>query len=169
MDELYLAVMRRLANLDGISMIDEDHGQLETYEDGYPLTYPAILIGTPEIYYDDATRTSQTGTVSLQVKLVIDCYHDTHYGSSQEDFVKTHMQRFREVQETLHGFAPNLSHEEGEEVRSECGRLCRQSARVYSLAGGINVYETIFQCKVKDFIRADYDGSMSVGMRSDKG
>lgn len=168
MSELFLAVMRRLHTIDGISMIDEEHGQLTSYEDGYPLTYPAILIGTPEIYYDDATRNYQSGTATLQVSLVIDCYHDTHYGSTQEEFVKEHMDLFRTVQETLHGFAPNLDHEDGEAVKSVCGKLCRQSARVYSVTGGINVYETVFQCKVKDFISADYDGTMSIGMRSVK-
>lgn len=169
MDEIFLAVLNRLAELDGISMIDEYHGQLEDYgDDGYPLTYPAILIRDPEAQYDDARRNYQTGTVSITVSLVIDCYHDTHYGSTQEQYVKEHMEKFREVQECLHGFRPQLDHTYTFTPNCETGKLIRQSARVYSVTGGINVYETTFQCKVKEYIDADYEGVMSTGMIADK-
>lgn len=169
MEELYLAIMGKLSEIDNIAMIDEDKGQLDSYNDGYPLTYPAILVSTPEVYYNDAVRSYQTGVVTVQVRLILDTYDDTHYGSTQENSVKDRMSLFRSVQKSLHGFAPNLEHEDGEVINIYCGRLCRQSARVYSISGGINVYETTFQCSVKDLMPVDYYGTMSVGIRPDKG
>lgn len=159
MNELFLAVMQRLAELQGISMIDENKGQLTNYEDGYPITFPSILIDAPIVEWDDATRTCQTGVATLTVALVIDCYHDSHYGSTQEDEVAAHMSLLSDLTSLLQGWQPADS----------CGRLCRQQTRMYSDEHGIRVYETTFQCKVKETFDMQYDGKMSVGMKPDKG
>ena len=151
--------MQRLATLEGISLIDENKGQLASYDDGYPLTFPAILIDSPVTEWDDATREQQSGTVTLTVALVIDCYHDTHYGSTQEDMVKEHLALFRQLHEKLQGW------KSGE----NCGRLCRQSTRMYSDGHGIRVYEHTYQYKVVEPFCMEYDGQMSVRMRNDKG
>lgn len=159
MDDLFLAVMQRLSTLDGISVIDENKGQLTSYDDGYPITFPAILIDLPVTEWGDATREQQTGVTTLVVSLVIDCYHDTHYGSTQEEDVREHLNLFKSMHELLQGFKPS----------DNCGRLCRQSTRMYADGHQIRVYEHTYQCKVTETFSMPYDGRMSVGMKADKG
>lgn len=159
MEELFLSVMERLSTLSGISHIDENKGQLDSYNDGYPITFPAILVDLPSVEWDDARRDYQTGTVTLSVALVIDCYHDTHYGSTQEEDVKDHLSLFKSMHELLQGFQPDTN----------CGRLCRQSTRMYTAEHGIRIYEHTYQCKVNESFTLQYDGMMSAGMLQDKG
>lgn len=159
MEELFINVMERLSCLTDISLIDENKGQLTNYQDGYPITFPAILIDMPEVEWDNATRTGQDGVVTLSVSLVIDCYHDTHYGSSQTEQVEEHMQLLSSATSLLQGWSPT----------NDGGKLCRQSSRMYSDEHGIRVYETTYQCKVKESFEMSYEGKLSVNMKADKG
>lgn len=50
MEEIFIAIMERIAEkMPELSYIDEDYGQLEAgaEEDHYPVTFPCVLVGTP--------------------------------------------------------------------------------------------------------------------------
>lgn len=142
MEELFLDILTQLGTMEGISLVDEDYGQLETSEDTYPVTFPAILIETPHVEWTDMGQLSQLGRVSLRVRLVIDCYHDTHYGSTQEEEVASHIRLYNQMHRTLQGFRP-----------STASGLDRETSRFYTIAHGIKCYESVYSCEVKDVIK----------------
>lgn len=89
MEELFNDMQRQIATQlgDAVSLIDEDYGQLEALmngEDQYPVTFPCVLVGTPEVTWRCLGGDTQQGTCTLTVRLAFDCYDDTHYSSGQE-------------------------------------------------------------------------------------
>lgn len=75
-------------NMPDIRTIDEDYGQLEMLDDNresYPLIFPAILIDSPETTWENIGGLNQKGVCSVNVRLCIDCYDDSHYNSGQTD------------------------------------------------------------------------------------
>jgi hypothetical protein len=47
MNNIITNTIRRMAeNMQELSIVDEDYGQLETSDDTYPVTFPALLIST---------------------------------------------------------------------------------------------------------------------------
>ncbi|MCQ2195311.1 MAG: hypothetical protein MJZ28_10235 [Paludibacteraceae bacterium] len=139
MEEIFIDILNRLATIEGISYIDEDWGQLETMGDSYPITFPAILIDAPSVTWSNCARNNQTGTLTISVRLIIDCYHDTHYGSTQTDEVAEHIKRYNEVHRCLQGFTPGRA----------CG-LVRTNSQFYTASHGIKVYESTYTCEIKD-------------------
>jgi|WetSurMetagenome_2_1015567.scaffolds.fasta_scaffold53832_6 hypothetical protein len=86
MEELLLNLINKIGDgMPELSTVDEDYGQIETLlndkVDQYPLTFPAVLIDSPSIIWDNIERGSQKGVCTVTVKLAIDCYDDTHYSS----------------------------------------------------------------------------------------
>lgn len=75
-------------NAIGISTVDEDTGQLEALadegRDGYPLTFPAVLINIDSIDWSNMAEGGQIGQANIRVRLLIDCYDDMHAGSGLE-------------------------------------------------------------------------------------
>lgn len=66
--------------------VDEDYGQLDMLyrddedSDTYPLTFPLVLIDIPETSWTTmggAFSKVQSGTVTVNVKLAMDCYGST--------------------------------------------------------------------------------------------
>ena len=141
MEQLFLDILKRLGEMDGISYVDEDYGQLQTQEDTYPVTFPAILIDAPSVEWSEIGQLSQIGRVTLSVRLVLDCYHDTHYGSTQEDNVAEHIQTYNAMHRLLQGFTPGLA-----------SPLVRENTRFYTIAHGIKVYESQYSCEINDVI-----------------
>lgn len=89
MEELFNDMQRQIATQlgDAVSLIDEDYGQLEALmngEDQYPVTFPCVLVGAPEVTWRCLGGDTQQGTCTLTVRLAFDCYDDTHYSSGQE-------------------------------------------------------------------------------------
>lgn len=78
-------------SMPSLSLVDEDYGQLEALDkdniDMYPLTFPAVLIDAPECDWSGIAGKSQKGTAKVGVKLIIDCYDDTHYASGTTDAI----------------------------------------------------------------------------------
>ena len=130
----------------GISLIDEDCGQLEALasgEDQYPVTFPCVLIGTPEILWDNLTGNLQHGKATVTVRLAFDCYDDTHYGSTQEQNVARRMAIASRLNDCLHGWRFD-----------GCTTvLVRHATRQFSLPGGIKVYETEYVTTVEGDIQ----------------
>ena len=142
MEELLLKMLRHIKEeIPELSYIDEDIGQLETNEDTYPVTFPCVLIGNTQINWKDlGVSGSQKGDGSIIVRLAIDCYSDTHIGSTQEEGI-TERQRFaKRIFNAL----------QCEVLCTSIGPLSRIKSRDYTLPGNIKVYEQMYQFDIHE-------------------
>ncbi len=145
MEQLFNDIQKQIADkIPGISLIDEDYGQLEaieTEEDTYPVTFPCILISAPEIDWTNLGGGSQRGNCTVVIRLAIDCYDDTHYGSGTEDKTIDRMKFATSIHRILQGFKSGDS-----------SPLIRKTSRNYSRPHAIKVYETIYNCMINDIV-----------------
>jgi hypothetical protein len=136
MEYLFLDLQREIAlGMPSLSLVDEDCGQLETGRDTYPVTFPCVLIDLPKTDWTTFAKGIRQGSVSAVIKLCIDCYHDTHYGSGTEDRIRERMQ----LLEKLHGIVEGITPQEGADPWE------RTVSRFYSMEGGIKIYETVYR------------------------
>lgn len=126
-----------------IALIDEDYGQLEALvngEDQYPVTFPCILIGLPQVTWKDLKPGIQQGSVNLTVRLAFDCYDDTHYASTQESHATERMAMAKELNTCIHGW-----------IFGECcSDMVRISSQQSTFPGGIKVYSHTYTAKVEE-------------------
>jgi len=135
MEEILIAILNRIEQqVTGLSLIDEDTGQLETAEDTYPVTFPCVLVGNADVNWTNIGLGVQKGEVSLNVKLAIDCYDDTHVGSGTTERIRERQQLSTEVYKALQGFKIDVG----------MSAMLRTKSRDYSLPGNIKVYEKTF-------------------------
>ena len=145
MEALFNDLQKHLAENFGerISLIDEDYGQLEALqsgEDQYPVTFPCILIGMPQVDWRNLKPDLQQGTLSLTVRLAFDCYDDTHYGSTQEHQAIQRMAMAKELNSCIHGWT-------FEGCRAVMARTTTAQA---TYPGGIKVYSHTYTTKVEE-------------------
>lgn len=142
MDELLLKIMQHIAAaMPELSLVDEDYGQLETQEDAYPVTFPCVLVGNMVGDWRDLGYSgAQEGTVTLTVRLVIDCYDDTHVGSTQENAITDRQQMARKLYKAL----------QMQRFCKDMGPVSRVKSQDYTIAHGIKVYEQTYQFDYKD-------------------
>ncbi len=128
--------------MPGLSLVDEDYGQLEAgmEEDSYPVTFPCVLIGNLEADWSNVGMGVQKGQVSFSVRLAVDCYDDTHYGSGTESKVAERLQMANSLYTALQCFRPF----------GYMSPMIRTKSRFYAVSGGIKVYEYIFSFTVHD-------------------
>lgn len=143
MEQLFILLINRIKQyLPHLSLVDEDYGQLEAGldEESYPVTFPCALVGNLEADWDNVGIGVQKGHIAFSVRLAIDCYDDTHYGSGTEDKVAERLQMANKLYATLQCFRPfnNMS------------SIVRTKSRFYALTGGIKVYEFIFSFTLHD-------------------
>lgn len=133
------------AELPELQMVDEDYGQLEALKaqdiDTYPLTFPAVLIDAPDVQWNNISEGSQKGICRFRVRLVVDCYDDTHAGSGTTYKVQERAEMKHRLHRVLCQFRPDAD-----------GGLTRESSRDYTWGYGIKVYETTYSCVVTDTI-----------------
>lgn len=147
MESLLLHLISHIKEaIPSLSMVDEDCGQLEALDndnvDRYPLTFPAVLIDTPEVEWSNTARLSQQGTAKVNVCLVIDCYDDTHYASGTVEGISTRHKLVQQLHRAIQGFRP-----------ADEGELIRVSSKFYTFNHGIKVYDTVYSVAVYDPIR----------------
>lgn len=145
MEELYIAILERIQNeMPEIAYIDEDYGQLEgtgsENEDFYPVTFPCVLVGNTEADWKDIGMGTQTGEITLTVRLGIDCYHDTHIGSGTTGHIRERMEMAGKLYRTLQNFHFCRNMDE----------LVRIKSRDYTLPRNIKVYELVFAFNYRD-------------------
>jgi hypothetical protein len=134
-------------NIDGLSVVDEDYGQLEAIDndnvDMYPLTFPAVLIETPETEWSDVADGAQKGTCTVRVRLVLDCYDDTHATSGTIAAVGARNDMRHRLHTLLQGFRP-------------CGdgALMRTKSKFFTWNHGIKVYEMTYTTTVSECVAA---------------
>jgi hypothetical protein len=108
MEEILIAVLNRIGeNVTGLSLIDEDSGQLEALQNGedtYPVTFPCVLVGDADINWKDVGLGVQKGDVQMTVKLAIDCYDDTHVGSGTVERIRDRQALSTALYKALQGF-----------------------------------------------------------------
>lgn len=144
MESVKLALMKRIKEAMPEAYIDEDYGQLESQEDQYPVVFPCVLIGMGDTEWQQmANRPAiQQGKTSVTLKLAIDCYDDTHVGSTTEDKIAEREQMagrlFRAAQ--------------GMRLSQKMTELDRRRSTEYTLGDGIKVYEVTFEYLVREIV-----------------
>lgn len=128
--------------------IDEDYGQLEMINqenrDTYPLTFPAVLIDAPDVMWSNIAGLSQKGDATIRVKLIIDCYDDTHYGSTTTDRIAARSELRRKVHKLLQGYRIN-----------DETMLIRTNSKFYTWDHGIKVYEQTYTGVVTELLEPE--------------
>lgn len=147
MEQIFLSLINHIkSSLPQIQTIDEDYGQLEALDqestDEYPLIFPAVLIDLPQAEWSNLQGKSQKGNVSIRIRLALDCYDDTHYGSNPETKIKERAELVHTLHKLLQSFRP-----------VEDGDLNRTTSRFYNLNHGIKVYESTYNLTITDQIR----------------
>lgn len=142
MEELLLKMLRHIKEeIPELSYVDEDTGQLETNEDTYPVTFPCVLIGNTQINWKDLCYSgAQKGDGSVIVRLAIDCYSDTHIGSTQENGITERKRFAKRIFNAL----------QCEVLCESVSPLSRIKSRDYTLPGNIKVYEQMYQFDIHE-------------------
>lgn len=139
MEDLYLKIAERLGqNIDGLSLIDEDYGQLTETEDGYPVTFPCALINAMTVDWDTTREGSQRGEAVVTVKLAFDCYEDTHLSAGTTTELHRRNELDRRVVSALHCY----------KFGDDYSPMMRTQSRQYTLYPMVKVYEQTFRVKV---------------------
>lgn len=129
-----------------LSMVDEDYGQLENLEDDnrdmYPITFPAVLIENTETEWSNLSGRSQKGDALFRVRLIIDCYDDTHAECGTQFAVEEREDMRSRLHSILQGFRP-----------VDDGVLIRKRSKFFTWYHGIKVYEMTYACVVTETIR----------------
>ena len=119
-----------------LSMVDEDYGQLENLEDDnrdmYPITFPAVLVENTETEWSNLAGRSQKGDAMFRVRLIIDCYDDTHAECGTQYAVEEREDMRSRLHTILQGFRP-----------VDDGVLIRKRSKFFTWYHGIKVYETV--------------------------
>ncbi|RHO65703.1 hypothetical protein DW083_20225 [Parabacteroides sp. AF48-14] len=140
MEHLFNIIQTAIAEgMPGLTLVDEDYGQLQTNEETYPVTFPCVLIGVQGIDWQTITDDYQRGTATIVTKLCIDCYDDTHYTSGTADKVSERIGQFKQ----LHDIVRLLESDNATPLE-------RTSSRWYSLPGAIKVYESTYECMIDE-------------------
>lgn len=125
----------------GLSYVDEDFGQLEALDneqDTYPLTFPAVLCELQGTTWSDNDRLQQEGSATIAVRLLIDCYDDTHGLSTQLNKVKEREALNYDLTKILHGMR----------ILDNTASLTRTASSTYNGPHLIKVYETTYTAKI---------------------
>lgn len=143
---LYHLINHIKEEMPELSLVDEDYGQLEAIDkenmDTYPVTFPCVLIDTPETDWENLASKSQNGKARIGVRLIIDCYDDTHYGSETMEAILKRSEMRNRLHRALQCFRPTKD-----------GELIREKSKFYTWSHGIKVYEMLYTVAVKDIIQ----------------
>lgn len=147
------SLLEDLVNLIGNAMpdlqvVDEDYGQLDMLDqennDTYPLTFPAVLIDASTVQWSGIGGVNQKGMATVRVRLIIDCYDDTHVASRTTHLIARREEKRHELHKLLQGY------KSGEE-----SPLMRTNSRFYTANHGIKVYESTYTCTVSEMIEPE--------------
>ena len=134
-------------NMPDLEVVDEDYGQLEALAqestDQYPLTFPAVLIDAPTTAWSNIGGISQKGTAIVRVRLIIDCYDDTHGTSGTTYLIAQREAKRRELHKLIQGH------------RIDGDDLIRTESRFFTAAHGIKVYESTYALTVTEVIEPE--------------
>lgn len=133
--------------MPSLALVDEDYGQLENIDDAdderqmYPISFPCVLIDAPETEWSNLAPGVQKGTCTVRIRLCIDCYDDTHYGSDTTSRIAERNDLRHELHAVLQNFRPD-----------DDGALIRTASRFYTFNHGIKVYELTYKTTVSESV-----------------
>jgi hypothetical protein len=78
MNILLKNIYDRLATIPELAWIDYDNGQLEDFEDNYPVQFPCALVSIGTIDWQNKGRQLLCGDVPINIRIGFDIYEDTH-------------------------------------------------------------------------------------------
>ena len=143
---LYQIINHVKEGMPDLSLVDENYGQLENINqpdtDMYPVTFPAVLIDLQEASWSNIEGRSQKGIIRLNVQLLIDCYDDTHYGSSTMEAIRQRAAMVEQLHRLLQGYRPK-----------DDGVMMRETSKFYTFNHGIKVYEMVYSVVATDLIK----------------
>lgn len=129
-----------------LQMVDEDYGQLEaldqTDRETYPLLFPCALVELTEVQWSFIQGNSQKGEARFRVRLLIDCYDDTHIGSTTSFAILERDDLRRSLDACLQGFHP--------QKLLGAGSACRERSVFFTFNHGIKVYETHYSLTLSE-------------------
>ena len=148
MEYIISELIPRIAQaMPSLTLVDEDYGQLENIDDSdeerqmYPITFPCVLIDAPETEWSNLAPGVQKGITTVRVRLCIDCYDDTHYGSDTVERADSRNELRHQLHAVLQGFRP-----------AGDGCLVRTASRFYTFNHGIKVYEIVYKTTVSESV-----------------
>ena len=149
MEALLEDLIRHISqNMPELQVVDEDYGQLEALEqesqNQYPLTFPAVLIDASSVEWSNTSGLNQKGAATVKVRLVIDCYDDTHGSSGTTHLIARREEKRRQLHKLLQGYRI-----------AEESALMRTKSRFYTAVHGIKVYESTYTCTVTEMIEPE--------------
>lgn len=143
---LYHLIKYIKENMPELSMVDEDYGQLEAIDrdmvQTYPVTFPAVLLDAPDTEWSNLSNKSQRGKTHVTVRLVIDCYDDTHYGSDTTEAIRQRSEMVDSLHQLLQCYRP-----------FDDSALIREKSKFYTWSHGIKVYELTYSIAVSEIIQ----------------
>ena len=150
MNETIIELIDRIKNaMPELQLIDEDYGQLETgTQDQYPVLFPCVLISNVSVNWNNMTAITspvQIGTAEVTVRLVIDCYDDTHVGSGTTDRIAERARMNRRLVAALHGYRPKRAASSMQRIQSDA------TTTQYNW----KIYDTTFRWNVKDTVGSE--------------
>lgn len=155
MEELFISIIDRIKEENPtLQTVDEDYGQLEaldTETDTYPLVFPACLIDLQGCEWSNIQGKSQKGTATVRVRLCIDCYDDTHYGSETTIKIMERAELVNTLHKSLQGYCP-LEPSLVTDASPSGSVLNRTSSRFFTAPHGIKVYESTYTVVLTDLI-----------------
>ena len=133
-----------------LEVVDEDYGQLEMLDqegrDAYPLTFPAVLVDAASVEWSNLGELNQIGTATVRVRLIIDCYDDTHHGSGTTYLIARREEKRHELHKLLQGYRIG-----------EDSALMRTNSRFYTGNHGLKVYESTYTCTVSEKVSPEME------------
>lgn len=133
--------------MPSLALVDEDYGQLENIDDSdddrqmYPISFPCVLIDAPETEWSNLAPGVQKGVCTVRLRLCIDCYDDTHYGSDTTGRITERDAMRHELHAVIQNFRP-----------ADDGALVRTASRFYTFNHGIKVYEMSYKTTVSEAV-----------------
>jgi hypothetical protein len=136
MEELFLLLLNRLAEVTELKTKDMDWGQLDELAESYPVLFPCALVDVPDINWNDTGTPMQQGDAKIRIKLGIEITVDSHIGSGTTAEAVAKLAPIKLVNNKLHRWKPGAS-----------SKLTRTGTRIYNLMG-IKVVEMEYSVEV---------------------
>lgn len=140
LEELLGDLCARLeADVPALAWADMEAGQMDNQEGEYPFPFPACWVDVQGIEWGDAGRSVEHGTATVNFRVALDIYDDTHTGSPARH---TALAKFR-ILSALHRAVKKFS---GENYNN----LMRVRTTTERRTDGYKVFNVVYKCDVVD-------------------
>ncbi len=155
MEKLISCIASTLENEIPSLWVDIECGQVDTIEDAYPFTTPAVWIDVSNIDWIDTSRGVQHGVATITLRIALDIYQDTHTGAPQR---AEHLRAWDIINRIHHVMARHVS---GEQFNN----LSRIRTSVERRTDGLKVFNMAYRCDITDTSAQHADVPVDVAIR----